>query len=201
MLLSAWLSKLIINRFCHYRTWGIVFARAEHAAGLLACRRLSLLLGASGPPAGLWTAAVFYPAPWRLPRPQSSGLLLGAWTARRALLRPLYCLLVGRDSSLYYLRPNPLRFWTAAGFWPAPWRLARPQGLWNRALGPCVLFVGRRYYLRPPSAPPLERAKRIWNSRRLLERRRLLACSLALLERRIAATRVRVCGDNAMNVR
>ena len=41
----------------------------------------------------------------------------------------------------------------------------------------------------------LERAKRIWNSRRLLER------ALALLERRIAVTRVRVCDGNAMNVR
>ena len=41
----------------------------------------------------------------------------------------------------------------------------------------------------------LERAKRIWNSRRLLER------ALALLERRLAATRVRVCDGNAMRVR
>ena len=31
--------------------------------------------------------------------------------------------------------------------------------------------------------------------------RRLLACALALLERRIAVTRVRVCDGNAMNVR
>ena len=37
----------------------------------------------------------------------------------------------------------------------------------------------------------LERAKRYWNNRRLLE----------LLERRIAAIRVRVCDGNAMNVR
>ena len=41
----------------------------------------------------------------------------------------------------------------------------------------------------------LERAKRIWNSRRLLER------ALALLERHIAVTRVCVCDGNAMNVR
>ena len=35
----------------------------------------------------------------------------------------------------------------------------------------------------------------IWNSRRLLER------ALALLERRVAATHVRVCDGNAMRVR
>ena len=155
MLLSAWLSKLIINRFCHYRTWGIVFARAEHAAGLLACRRLSLLLGASGPPAVFWTAAVFYPAPWRLPRPQAAP-------------RPLYCSLAGRDSSLYYLRPNPLRFWTARraiGTEPRLY-LDRAKRFWNGRSAALVLFVGRRYYLRPiiRRSDLLEQASASWNA-------------------------------------
>ena len=127
MLLSAWLSKLIINRFSHYRTWGIVFSRAEHAAGLLACRRLSLLLGASGPPAGLWPAAVFWPAPWRLDRPQA-----------------------------------------------------------RKALAALVLFVGRRYYLRP-----------IIRRSGLLEQASAPGPPAGLS----AVTRVRVCDGNAMNVR
>ena len=167
MLLSAWLSKLIINRFCHYRTWGIVFARAEHAAGLLACRRLSLLLGASGPPAGLWTAAVFWPAPCAWP---AEGLWTGLrpWTARKALLRPLYCSLAGRDSSLYYLRPNPLRFWTARraiGTEPRIY-LERAKRFWNGRSAALVLFVGRRYYLRPiiRRSDLLEQASASWNA-------------------------------------
>ena len=67
-----------------------------------------------------------------------------------------------------------------------------PEGLLERrrALAALVLFVGRRYYLRP-----IIRPWNSWNSRRLLER------ALALLERRIAVTRVRVCDGNAMNVR
>ena len=157
MLLSAWLSKLIINRFCHYRTWGIVFARAEHAAGLLACRRLSLLLDASGPPAG------------PLDR-RSLSLLLGAWTACRParLLRPLYCSLAGRDSSLYYLRPNPLRFWTARraiGTEPRLY-LERAKRFWNGRSAALVLFVGRRYYLRPiiRRSDLLEQASASWNA-------------------------------------
>ena len=59
----------------------------------------------------------------------------------------------------------------------------------RKALAALVLFVGSRYYLRPIILyNQLERAKRIWNSRRLLERR-------------IAVIRVRVCDGNAMNVR
>ena len=63
-----------------------------------------------------------------------------------------------------------------------------PEGLLERrrALAALVLFVGRRYYLRP-----IIRPWNSWNSRRLLE----------LLERRIAVTRVCVCDGNAMNVR
>ena len=47
----------------------------------------------------------------------------------------------------------------------APLPLERPQGYF-------VLFVGRRYYLRPPSATPLplERAKRYWNGLWPMER-------------------------------
>ena len=48
----------------------------------------------------------------------------------------------------------------------APLPLERPQGYF-------VLFVGRRYYLRPnplrsPPLRPLERAKRYWNGLRPL---------------------------------
>ena len=46
-----------------------------------------------------------------------------------------------------------------------------------------------RHYYPPP--PTTGTAAGYWNSRRLLE----------LLERRIAAIRVRVCDGNAMNVR
>ena len=64
-----------------------------------------------------------------------------------------------------------------------------------------ILFIIKRTKLSKitkiisRSCNHLERAKRIWNSRRLLER------ALALLERRIAATHVRVCDGNAMRVR
>ena len=40
-----------------------------------------------------------------LDRPKGYCNARSAWNARKALLRPLYCLLAGRDKSLYYLRP------------------------------------------------------------------------------------------------
>ena len=58
----------------------------------------------------------------------------------------------------------------------APWNARRalgtpgtPEGPWNCPKGYFVLFVGRRYYLRPnplrsPPLRPLERAKRYWNA-------------------------------------
>ena len=62
----------------------------------------------------------------------------------------------------------------------------------RKALAALVLFVGRRYYLRPIIlCNYLERALALGTIR----------THLALLERRIAVTRVRVCDGNAMNVR
>ena len=126
------MSKLIINRFSHYRTWGIVFSRAEHA------------LGASERPA--------------------------------RLLRPLYCSLAGRDSSLYYLRPNPLRLWNGL----QPWTARRAIGTEPPALpgtreahlelplrGPCIVrwqeILSPSYYL---SLRPLGTGFSPWNARR-----------------------------------
>ena len=84
-------------------------------------------------------------------------------------------------------------------------QMERPQSYF-------VLFVGRRYYLRPilsgtPALRLLERPKGYWNSRRLWNARSAIGTPAgsgtreALLERRIAVTRVRVCDGNAMNVR
>ena len=59
----------------------------------------------------------------------------------------------------------------------------------------CDSRIVRWQEILSPSYYPLERAKRIWNGLWQMER------DLALLERRIAATRVRVCDGNAMRVR
>ena len=72
-----------------------------------------------------------------------------------------------------------------------------PEGLLERrkALAALVLFVGSRYYLRPII---------LWNHLDHLEpfgTPQATGTRLALLERRIAAIRVRVCDGNAMRVR
>ena len=144
----------------------------------------------------------------------TSGTASGLLERPARLLRPLYCSLAGRNSSLYYLRP--IIPWTALRpFGTEPWLyLERPPGYWNarsangtiwnfgtalglleqslwlylerakrlwngrKALAALVLFVGRRYYLRPISYGTREA---LLERLQPLERRRLLACSLAPL--------------------
>ena len=79
---------------------------------------------------------------------------------------------------------------------------------------PCLIGLADSASASGTRAAQMEPLGTIWNARRAtgtaagsgtreaqLERRRLLGRALALLERRIAVTRVRVCDGNAMNVR
>ena len=101
-------------------------------------------------PAGLLERAKrYWNGPWPLERPQGYwNAPWRIWNARRAIL---YCSLAGRDKSLYYLRPNPLRS-------PPLRPLERAKRLWNaQALleRPLANGTRKRYWngLRPLGTP------------------------------------------------
>ena len=180
---SAWNARKAILRPLYCSLAGDIISVLHPPLRILwnARRAIGSALGQWNARRALGTGFSLLEQPQATGTPQAS-LLFSAWNARKAL-RPwnarraiLYCSLAGDIISV--LHP-PLRT-----LWNARRAIGSALGQWN-ALRP--LEQSLRLYL--------ERAKRIWNSRRLLER------ALALLERRIAATRARVCDGNAMNVR
>ena len=80
------------------------------------------LIGRS--PLGIELCSLFFlNAPWRI------------WNTRKAILRSLYCLLAGRDKSLYYLRPI-IRLWNArSAIGTAFSLLERAKRSWNHPTG------------------------------------------------------------------